>query len=277
MTRPTLAFERRGRGEPLLLLHGIGSTRDDFATLGPRLARDFDVLALDLPGHGGSPPLAGTPTVAAIADAIEDDLDAHDIRKIHILGNSLGGRLAIELARRGRALSVVAIAPSGLALPPERLMQGSLMATARVQMRLLRPLLGPLAATRLGRTALLAGLRARPWRATEAEALSLRGGFADATGFWSMLWWAVLRDVPTGLDAIRCPVVLAQGNVDVISSGQTMRYLPLIDRARFRPLLGAGHAPQSDVPSAIVDLVHEAAAAARPASPPVGPVFQMVS
>ncbi|RYE93447.1 MAG: alpha/beta hydrolase [Myxococcales bacterium] len=274
MSRPTLAFERTGRGDPLLLLHGIGTTHDDFASLTPRLRRDFDVLSVDLPGHGASPPLAGKPTIAALADALEADLDAHGIRRAHVLGNSLGGRLALELGRRQRALSIVAIAPSGLALPPERLVQGSLMATARVQLRLLRPLIGPLAASRVGRTALLAGLRARPWRASEAEALALRDGFAGATGFWSMLWWSVLRDVPTGLDEITCPVVLAQGNLDAISFGQTMRYLPLIDRARFRTLLGAGHAPQSDVPGAIVALVHEAAAGARVGSP-APPLFQV--
>ncbi len=51
---PLLASDGAGRGEPLLL-HGIGSTRDDFAALLPRLAEHFDVLSVDLPGHGGSP------------------------------------------------------------------------------------------------------------------------------------------------------------------------------------------------------------------------------
>ena len=50
-----LAYDRAGHGEPLLLLHGIGSTRDDFAALFPRLAEHFDVLSVDLPGHGASP------------------------------------------------------------------------------------------------------------------------------------------------------------------------------------------------------------------------------
>jgi pimeloyl-ACP methyl ester carboxylesterase len=65
-----LAADRAGRGEPLLLLHGIGSTRADFAGLGPRLAEHFEVLALDLPGHGESPSPAWPPTVAALTDAV---------------------------------------------------------------------------------------------------------------------------------------------------------------------------------------------------------------
>lgn len=260
MTKSTLAFDRVGSGDPLLLLHGIGSTRDDFAALVPKLSRDFDVLSLDLPGHGGSPPPAGRPTIAALTDTLEAELDAHGITRAHVLGNSLGGRLAIELARRKRALSVVAISPAGLALPLERVIQGLLMTTARLNLRLLRPLIGPLAGTRLGRAALLAGFRARPWEASRTEALALRGGFAEATRFWPMLVWSLLLDVPHGLDEIECPVVLAQGNVDVIGFGQTPRYLSLIPGSRFRTLLGAGHAPHSDVPDAIVDLVHEAAA-----------------
>jgi hypothetical protein len=47
----------------------------------------------------------------------------------------------------------------------------------------------------------------------------MRGGFADSTGFWSMLWWPVLPDVPTNLHRLGCPVMLAQGAVDVVGAG----------------------------------------------------------
>jgi pimeloyl-ACP methyl ester carboxylesterase len=213
-----LASDRTGHGEPLLLLHGIGSTRDDFSALLPRLAEHF--------------------------------------------GNSLGARIAIELAVRHRTRSVVAISPSGLGLPAERVHQGILMATARTLTRTLRPLLGTLASTPAGRTALLAGMRARPWEASEREALTMRSGFAHATGFWSMLWWAVLQDVPSRLHRVDCPVTLAQGAVDVVGAGQTPRYLPLIPGSRFQLLPGAGHAPQSDAADTILALVGQTAARA---------------
>ena len=254
-----LAYDRAGHGEPLLLLHGIGSTRDDFAALLPRLAEHFDVLSVDLPGHGDSPVGSWPPTVAALTDAVEAELDARGLQRVHVLGNSLGGRIGIELAARHRARSVVALSPSGLGLPAERLHQGLLMATARNLTRALRPALGVLATTPAGRTALLSGMRARPWEASEAEALAMRGGFADSAGFWSMLWWAVLQDVPTGLGRVDCPVTLAQGALDVVGAGQTPRYLPLIPRARFQLLPGAGHAPQSDAAEAILALVRDTA------------------
>jgi pimeloyl-ACP methyl ester carboxylesterase len=263
MDMTLLAFDRAGHGEPLLLLHGIGSTRDDFAGLFPQLAEEFDVLAVDLPGHGKSSLGVWPPTVAALTDAVEADLSARGLDRVHVLGNSLGARVAIELAVRGRACSVVALSPNGLALPAERVHQGILMATARTLTRTLRPLLGALASSPAGRATLLAGLRARPWEASEREALAVRGGFADSAGFWSMLWWAVLQDVPTGLDRIDCPVTLAQGAADVVGAGQTPRYLPLIPGSRFQLLPGAGHAPQSDAADTILALVRQTAARAQ--------------
>jgi pimeloyl-ACP methyl ester carboxylesterase len=257
-----LRWDFAGSGDPLLLLHGIGSTHDDFAALRPRLDAQHRVLAPDLPGHGRSAALPGRPTIAAIADAISADLDELGVEGVHVLGNSIGARIALELAVRRRARSVVAISPSGFNTPGERLYQGALMARKRLVMRGLRPLVGAAGRTTLGRSVLLGGLRSMPWRSSETEARALRDGFADADAFWMMLWWGILTDIPTGLDRIGCPVILAQGTADVIALGQTPRYLAAIPTARFVALLGAGHAPQSDAPDAILGLVDEAHAAA---------------
>jgi pimeloyl-ACP methyl ester carboxylesterase len=257
-----LSWERAGSGEPLLLLHGIGTTRDDFSALRPALEDEFDVLAVDLPGHGGSPALPQRPTVRAVAEAIAADLDALGIGKVHVLGNSLGARIAIELARRDRALSVVAITPSGLNILPERIFQGMAMSTSRLLMKNLRPAIAPLARSRAGRTALLTGLRSRPWDSSEVEARTMQSGFADSESFWRLLFWGILADVPIGLGAVRCPVILAQGTADLISSLQTPRYLAVIPGSTFRPLLAAGHAPQSDSPAAIIALVRQASSRA---------------
>lgn len=257
-----LSWDRGSAGEPLLLLHGLGSTHDDFVAVRPRLEDGYAVLAPDLPGHGRSPALRGRPTVAAIVDVIEADLDELGIRRVHVLGNSLGARLALELASRGRARSVVAIAPNGLNVLPERLYQGAALGLARVALRGAAPWLDGMVRSVLGRTVLLSGLRAAPWRAGEREARALKAGFAESEDFWRMLWWAILVDLPTGTERIDCPVVLAQGTADVIAAGQTPRYLCLIAGSRFVPLLGAGHAPQSDVPGAIVRLVRRATGAA---------------
>jgi pimeloyl-ACP methyl ester carboxylesterase len=262
MTAP-LSFTRSGAGEPLLLLHGWGASRRDFSAVLPALTERFDVVNMDLPGAGRSPHLPERPTVAAIADAVERTLDGADVGRVHVLGNSLGARIAIELARRGRARSVVSIAPSGLNVWPERAFQGTGMAAARLVGRTISPLIGPLSRSAVGRTALMLPLKARPWATSEEEGLGLREGFADSRDYWRMLLWALLLDVPRGLGHIDCPVLLVQGTADWIAMGQTVRYLPLVPRSRFRPLLAAGHAPQSDRPGTIVALVERTAREAR--------------
>ena len=255
----SLSLVRSGSGEPLLLLHGWGSSRRDFTAVLPALSERFEVLNVELPGSGRSPHLEERPTVGAITDAVERTLDAAGIGRVHVLGNSLGARVALELARRGRARSVVAIAPSGLNVWPERVLQGTGMAMARIVGRTMAPLIGPMSRSRLGRTALLLPMKARPWATSEEEAIGLREGFADSRDYWRTLFWALLVDVPRGMDRIDCPVLLVQGTADWIAMGQTVRYLPLVPRSRFRPLLAAGHSPQSDRPDTIVRLVEQTA------------------
>ncbi len=205
--------------------------------------------------------------MSALTDAVEADLDANGLNRIHPLGNSLGGRIAIELACRHRALSVVSISPCGLGAPLERAHQGALMITARMINRIRYTWLDDMSRTPAGRSMLLAGMRAMPWQASPAEALPMKHGFADQTGSSTTLWNAIMIDVPSGLDQIDCPVTVAQGVLDVVGSGQTPRYTPLIPGARFALLPAAGHAPQSDAPQAIIDLVRAAAnRAAEPAA-----------
>jgi pimeloyl-ACP methyl ester carboxylesterase len=254
-----LSCTRFGNGEPLLLLHGWGSSGRDFTAVLPELSERFDVLNVELPGSGRSRHLDERPTVAAITDAVERTLDAVDVGSVHVLGNSLGARVGLELARRGRTRSLVAIAPSGLNVLPERIGHGAGMALARVVGRTASPLFEPLSRSAVGRTALLATLKARPWSTSPEEAIGAREGFADSRDFWRTLLWALLLDVPFGMDRIDCPVLLVQGAADWIASGQTVRYLPFVPRSRFRPLLAAGHAPQSDRPGTIVRLVEETA------------------
>lgn len=240
----------------------MGSSHRDFAAVLPALSKRFDVLNVDLPGTGLSPHLPQRPTVPALTDAVERTLDEAGLDRVHVLGNSLGARLGLELARRGRARSVVAIAPSGLNNGPERVFQGIGMASGRVAMRTVQPLIEPLSRSAAGRAALLLPLKARPWATRQEEAIGAREGFADTRDFWRTLLWGLLLDVPRGMDQIDCPVTLVQGAADWIASGQTVRYLPLIPGSRFRPLLAAGHAPQSDRPGTIVEIVETTAARA---------------
>ncbi|WP_231605499.1 alpha/beta fold hydrolase [Micromonospora sp. HK10] len=105
-----------GDGPPVLLLHGIGRTMDDFADQHEGLARDHRVVSVDLPGHGGSAPLDTPHTLPALAAAAVQVLDAAGVTgPAHLVGNSLGGAVAMRLAadRPERAASLVLVNSAG--------------------------------------------------------------------------------------------------------------------------------------------------------------------
>ena len=114
---------------------------------------------------------------------------------MHVLGNSLGARIALELAVRGRVRSVVAIAPSGVNIPQERLYQGATMGLARIVLRAAKPLIASVSRSSAGRAALLAPLKARPWSTSPEEAIGVREGFDESRDFG--------RTVPRRLSALR--------------------------------------------------------------------------
>ncbi|MEJ7787901.1 MAG: alpha/beta fold hydrolase, partial [Solirubrobacteraceae bacterium] len=121
-----LAFDRTGRtpdgacgtpmgtgGEPLVLLHPLGGDRRVWRPVLERLAPHRDVIAVDLPGFGGSPALADEQHPIALAAAVSGLLRELGIDggRAHLAGNSLGGWVALEVALAGDAASVTAIAP----------------------------------------------------------------------------------------------------------------------------------------------------------------------
>ncbi len=103
-----------GTGTPLVLLHGLGSSRRAWDPVIPALARHFDVLAVDLPGFGGSAPMPpeAEPLPAALAAAVAGLLDDLGIAAPHIAGNSLGGWVALELASIRPAASLTLLSPA---------------------------------------------------------------------------------------------------------------------------------------------------------------------
>lgn len=96
---------RRGHGEPVLLVHGLGSTSASWESILDPLAEHREVIAVDLPGHGRTPPLDGETSVAALADALEAFIDRHDLGRIDLVGScGADPRRTGSLARGVRAL-----------------------------------------------------------------------------------------------------------------------------------------------------------------------------
>jgi pimeloyl-ACP methyl ester carboxylesterase len=104
-----------GGGEPVLLLHGLGATKASFLPTIGALANSYRTIALDLPGFGDSAkPLLAPYDAAFFADAVTAVLDALGLERAHVVGNSMGGRVAIEvgLLAPERVERIVLLAPS---------------------------------------------------------------------------------------------------------------------------------------------------------------------
>src|SRR3954470_3824517 len=100
----SLHYVRRGRGEPLVLLHPLGGSMVVWEPILDHLAAERDVIALDMPGFGASAALAdgAAPTPEGLAGGVGAFLDSLEVPDAHLVGNSLGAWVAIELARAGR-------------------------------------------------------------------------------------------------------------------------------------------------------------------------------
>jgi pimeloyl-ACP methyl ester carboxylesterase len=253
----SLAHDRNGSGPVLVLLHGLGADRHIWEPVVPALAAHRTVLTVDLPGFGSTPPLTGvSPTPAALADAVAAGLTELEVPRdpnghVHVAGNSLGGWIALELALRGIAASVTAIAPAGLwskrLLPKASL--GHLLARA------LEPIALATAATGTGRRALLTGSMVHPERMTARQAQGLLRAYARAPGFV-----AVNNAMRAGrfveLARIAVPVTLVWSEHDRL----VRRPASLPEHVRNVDLEDAGHIPMWDAPDRLAETMLETSA-----------------
>jgi pimeloyl-ACP methyl ester carboxylesterase len=246
-----------GNGEPLLLIHGIGSTWRAWKPVLERLEASHEVLAVDVPGFGRSAALPpGTkPTIAAMADALERALDAAGWDQPHVAGNSMGGWLALELGRRGRAASVVAISPAGMWTEKELAYSRGALRFQHAAATRIAPYADTLTRTALGRTLVFGGVSSRPWRADPADAADALRLFAGAPG-WETTLEALVNDRPRDLGALDCPVRIVWGSRDtLLLPRQADRFVREIPGAELVRLKGLGHVPMGDDPDAVADSI----------------------
>jgi pimeloyl-ACP methyl ester carboxylesterase len=249
-----LSFDRRGTGEPLLLVHGLGGSKVLWRPVMDRLARERDVIAVDMPGFGRSPAPAGfAPSAAGLAEALTDFCSELRIDRPHVAGNSLGGWVGLEMAKLGRAASVCAISPAGLwrsPLGPRRYERHKIG-------RRVRPLVSALLRTRLGRRWLLRTTFARPDVVPAADAAEFVSLYLDAPAFLEAN--RLMREGAfehAGL--IEVPVTIVWGKEDRTVGHPSGSRLPPGIRVAVRP--GWGHTPTWDDPEGVAELILEASA-----------------
>lgn len=252
-----LAYERHGSGEPLLLIHGIGHRRQAWYPVLDRLAQDFDVILVDLPGHGESSSRINR--TIPIKDAIRDELEAvlgHlGVERPHVVGNSLGGLIALEMANDGLARSVTALSPAGFwhgALDFGYVLGlfGFVLTTATLGSRLARPL----TQTALGRSFSTPWLYAHPSRVDPELA---HGDFKNLLRARPMVLRlfesAYTFRASTDMDV---PITVAWAEKDrLLLPYQAERARRRLPQARHRWLEDCGHVPMPDDPELVVETI----------------------
>jgi pimeloyl-ACP methyl ester carboxylesterase len=264
----TLHRHRVGAGEPLLLIHGIGHRWQAWRPVLGRLAAHHDVIAIDLPGFGGSPvPPGGMPrdmpaTVASVVAVLAD----WGIERPHVAGYSLGGAISLELAAAGVVSSATAFSPAGFFTPAERRRALRILNTMRANTFLPRPVISTMLRSDRIRAMCFAPIVAYPGR------LDLEQAVADAVAMRRGRGFRPVARAARGyaFDGARLvgssvPVTVAWGDRDrILGVHQAERARAALPHARVLTLLDCGHVPMSDNPDRVSDLILETTGAASP-------------
>lgn len=250
---------RRGTGKPLLLIHGLGGSWRSWQTILDDLAAKREVIAVDLPGSGATPPLSGETSIRTLADAVTGFLNANNLSGIDAVGSSMGARLVLELARRGGVLgAVVSLDPGGFWRGWERhAFYSSIFASIRL-VRALQPVMPVLTGSAAGRTMLLAQFSAHPWKLPPQVTLDEMRSFAASRSFDELLRNLAYGEEQKGApqNSIKHPLVIGWGRRDrVCFPDQARRALNLFPDARLHWFSRCGHFPQWDAPQETAQLI----------------------
>jgi pimeloyl-ACP methyl ester carboxylesterase len=247
-----------GSGRPLILVHGLGGAASNWVELAPRLARARRVLVPELPGHGGSSPLAAAPNLNPFADAVGAVAEREALLPAPVVGHSLGGVVALRLALRRPhdVTGLVLVAGAGISSATRRA-RYALEVTAVVKPgRRLAPFRRLIARSPRLRSFVFGG-----WGVSDPLALSpsaAEGFLAPAplhTDTVSAARALVLDDPRGDLERVGCPVLVLWGSAD--------NQLPVEDafefarrlRAPLRVIPDCGHLLIGERPEACLDAI----------------------
>ena len=254
----TLNHVRRGSGSPLLLVHGLGAGWRSWTPILDELARHREVIAVDLPGFGETPPLSGDVSIATLADSVADFIREQGLEGVSTVGQSMGGRIVLELARRGVGGDSVALDPGGFWSPRERAVFAATLRPSIVLVRALRGVLPALLSNPVGRTVLLAQLSARPWVLSRETVLPDVRGLADSPSVGAAMNALTKGPLQQGAPAGTVPgrVTIGWGRRDLVTvPKQADRATHLFPDASLHWFERCGHFPQWDVPHEATRLI----------------------
>lgn len=243
--------ERMGAGSKLLLVHGLGGSWRSWELVLDAVAAEREVIAIDLPAHGRSPERSDSGTFAGLTQSVESFIADNGLAGIDVAGVSLGGRIVLELARRGVVRNTVAIDPGGFWQGWERTYFRWTLTASLQLVRALRGNLGALSENAVSRLALLAQLSARPGTlAPELVERELRG-FASTPTVGPLI-----RDLANGppqegpAAPVAGQVTIGWGRKDrLCPPHQAQRAQVAFPDAHFHWFEASGHYPIWDCPA----------------------------
>lgn len=258
----TLAYERSGEGEPIVLLHGLGHRRQAWDPVSPALRSQYELIAVDLPGFGESDPMpADFPSdLTGYSTVMGEFCREMGIERPHMVGNSLGGLIALDMARVGLARSVTAFSPAGFWGP----LSGRRALVMAKYLRLISrklpiPVISALAQSTVGRFFLTFIVYARPDRLTAEYAISDALGFRNCTGFETLM--ESCDSLLLAGDITDARVTVAWGAKDrMLLPRQAAAVARLVPEAKLIELPGCGHTPMIDDPELVAQVILEATA-----------------
>ncbi len=248
----------------MLLLHGLGTSRHIWRPVAAELAASHEVVTVDLPGFGDSPPLPQEvePSPPELATRVATVLDELGITSAHLVGNSLGGWVVLELAKRGRADSVALLSPAGLWVngPPRAGLAGLRAGHELAYRATVNPRVSRILSTRAGLVAALAPFAGHPGSVPAEAALAEMRRFGAAPGFRPTVR-ALARHRFTGGQTLNVPVNVAFGSRDwLLPTGVGRHRGQLPPSTRWRTPPGWGHVPTYDDPGGVTEFLLDAIA-----------------
>ena len=256
-----LVYTRKGSGEPLVLFHGIGHRRQAWDPVFERLAESYDVIAVDLAGFGESPAYPdGTPyTMDNAAADLAANFAAWGIEKPHVVGNSLGGAIALELGARGLARSVTALSPAGFFRGLDRIAALVTLLSLRLSARLTpAPVLRAISRSSIGRRLIGYVLYTHPERFTADEVYGDSLALKHAAGFGGTLKSGTTYKFDS---RVPVPAAIAWGTRDrILFYSQSALAQERLPEARHIALPHCGHVPMIDDPELIVRVIEQTTA-----------------
>ena len=251
-------YVRAGSGNPLLLIHGLGGSVRSWQPVLPQLQAARDVIAVDLPGFGTTPPLRGPVTIDTLADAVTQFLIQQDLTGVDVVGSSMGARLVLELARRGVVGSVVSLDPGGFWQGAETAVFATSVRASLALVNAIQSALPALLGNPVGRTLLLAQFSARPWSLPAPLVMQELENYIKSVSFRPLLDALVNGPMQPGAtpESDRSRITLGWGRHDhVCFTVQAARAQAAFPKATLHWFEHSGHFPMWDSPQETVDVI----------------------